>query len=396
MTALKLLGQLLLAFFILLLLSLAWLWPYNKYSQPLTPAFAVERVFDQPLISGNESPRLASVQETGEGDADYLNVNGPTLIRVPSWLENPLGKYYLYFAHHKGDHIRLAYADNLTGPWTIYEPGALELDHSLFPTELGQPPELGAALGSLWDNYSIYVARDLFLLLYRAAVADPAERKRRGFSAATNAKPHIASPEIFVDQQQQRILMYYHGLHEDGGQYTRVAVSVDGLHFAPRPQLIRNNYLRLFQRDDYYYALTMPGVLYRSRDPLIGFEPRQHNLFEHNMRHAGLLLEEDRLYVFWSRVGDNPESILLSEIDLTSPNWDDWQASAPQIVLRPELEWEGAKLPPLASMRGELNLAARELRDPFVFVDEDGSRYLLYTGAAEQGIGLARLIDLRR
>src|SRR5207253_325786 len=34
------------------------------------------------------------------------NINGPSLIRVPDWIEKPLGRYYLYFAHHDGDYIR--------------------------------------------------------------------------------------------------------------------------------------------------------------------------------------------------------------------------------------------------------------------------------------------------
>jgi len=48
------------------------------------------------------------------------NVNGPSLIRAPAWLPNPLGRYYLYFAHHQGAYIRLAYADRLEGPWRTY------------------------------------------------------------------------------------------------------------------------------------------------------------------------------------------------------------------------------------------------------------------------------------
>lgn len=44
------------------------------------------------------------------------NINGPSLIRAPYWLPNRLGKYYLYFAHHRGTYIRLAYADHLAGP----------------------------------------------------------------------------------------------------------------------------------------------------------------------------------------------------------------------------------------------------------------------------------------
>ena len=51
------------------------------------------------------------------------NINGPSLIRVPDWIPSALGKYYLYFAHHQGTYIRLAYADQLEGPWRLYSPG---------------------------------------------------------------------------------------------------------------------------------------------------------------------------------------------------------------------------------------------------------------------------------
>jgi hypothetical protein len=50
---------------------------------------------------------------------DGNNINGPSLIRVPAWIKNPLGRYYLYFAHHEGKYIRLAYADELAGAWTV-------------------------------------------------------------------------------------------------------------------------------------------------------------------------------------------------------------------------------------------------------------------------------------
>ncbi|TGP23371.1 hypothetical protein, partial [Mesorhizobium sp. M1D.F.Ca.ET.234.01.1.1] len=42
---------------------------------------------------------------------DGANINGPSLIRVPDWLPGRLGAYYLYFAHHTGTYIRLAFAD---------------------------------------------------------------------------------------------------------------------------------------------------------------------------------------------------------------------------------------------------------------------------------------------
>ena len=65
----------------------------------------------------------------------YININGPSVISVPSWVKNPLGKYYMYFAHHKGEYIRLAYADSIEGPWRIYQPGSLRVKDSLFTTQ---------------------------------------------------------------------------------------------------------------------------------------------------------------------------------------------------------------------------------------------------------------------
>jgi len=49
----------------------------------------------------------------------YENINGPSVIRVPKWINKPLGKYYMYFSHHKGNHIRMAFANKPEGPWTI-------------------------------------------------------------------------------------------------------------------------------------------------------------------------------------------------------------------------------------------------------------------------------------
>ena len=62
------------------------------------------------------------------------NVQGPSLIRVPDWVEGRLARYYLYFADHKGTYMRLALSDSLEGPWRMHEPGSLHLADSLFPT----------------------------------------------------------------------------------------------------------------------------------------------------------------------------------------------------------------------------------------------------------------------
>src|ERR1035437_7768516 len=63
-----------------------------------------------------QNPILTSASSNTIG----TNINGPSLIRVPVWVEKPLGRYYLYFAHHAGKFIRLAYANQLSGPWTVY------------------------------------------------------------------------------------------------------------------------------------------------------------------------------------------------------------------------------------------------------------------------------------
>jgi len=86
----------------------------------------VERLLDGPIITE------ATHQSIG------ANIQGPSLIRVPDWVEERLGRYYLYFADHKGSYIRLAYADDLLGPWIVHPSGSLQIGHSKFPTE---PPE---------------------------------------------------------------------------------------------------------------------------------------------------------------------------------------------------------------------------------------------------------------
>ena len=86
----------------------------------------ITRFVDEPIIP----PFLE--QEIGS------NINGPSLIRVPDWIEDSLGKYYLYFADHKGDRIKLAYSDRLEGQWKILAGGTLKLENSYFLNE--KPP----------------------------------------------------------------------------------------------------------------------------------------------------------------------------------------------------------------------------------------------------------------
>ena len=93
------------------------------------PTIRATRLPQNPLITVKSSSSL--------GD----NINNPTVIRVPSWIEHPLGRYYMYFAHHMGAHIRLAYADAVAGPWKVYEPGVLHVHDTAFYRPQPDPPE---------------------------------------------------------------------------------------------------------------------------------------------------------------------------------------------------------------------------------------------------------------
>ncbi len=292
------------------------------------------------------------------------NVNGPSLIRVPEWIEAPLGRYYLYFAHHKGTYIRLAFADRLAGPWRTHTPGTLALEASHFPTER---PNL-------------------------ESVSEATRRDMAGAGVEQDClQPHIASPDVHVDHDRREIRMYYHGMLDDGEQRTRAAVSTDGIAFEARPEILGDSYFRVFRREGWHYALVMPGELRRSRDGLTGFESGPV-LFCPEMRHSAVRCTGDALDVFWSRVGDAPERILHSRVRLDG-EWTEWREEAPRVVLEPEHEWEGAGMSIEPSVRGEINRLVRQLRDPCVY-EEGGRTYLLYSGGGESAIGIAEVLGL--
>jgi hypothetical protein len=298
------------------------------------------------------------------------NIQGPSVIRVPDWVEHRLGDYYLYFADHKGSYIRLAYATVLTGPWTIHPPGSLQLAQSCFLTE---PPEATP------EQVAVHEAR-----LKAAGVT----LSHDVLSEITT--PHIASPDVQVDPSGRRIIMYYHGLDDVGTQVSRVALSRDGIEFAARPEILGRSYMRTFRHKGMTYALAMPGIFYRSTDGLGGFEPGP-TLFNPNMRHCAVLKRGDELSVFWTQVGDAPERVLLSRIDL-SGDWMSWREGAASEILRPERAWEGADAPLVPSIRSTAYGAVNQLRDPAIF-EESGRLFLFYAVAGESGIAIAELID---
>lgn len=340
----------------------------------------------------------ASLKEEAES-VGYPNINGPSLMRVPDWVEAPLGRYYLYFAHHKGKHIRMAFADTLTGPWTYYEDSSATRSSSVLPLEeTGTPLKEGVktTLTTLLD-YMGWSEAIALAKIGRTTRRVYKEKLDQDIKTSEPTTPHLASPEIVVDHEQKRIILYFHAVVEGSLQMSFVAHSKDGLRFEVIPKPIALPYMRSFSGDfvkklhGQHYYLSMPGMLYRSKDGLTDFEVRQKWLFDTAVRHAGLYLKGTDLHLVYTRVGDEPERILYTKVDVSSPNWKEWRAGPTRELLRPEQDWEGAKLPIQPSLRGEVSLQVNQLRDPDIFEDQDGKLYLLYAGGGEQGIGIASL-----
>lgn len=266
------------------------------------------------------------------------NTNGPSLIRAPDFLAHPLGKYYLFFADHHGQRISLAYADALTGPWTVVKGGVLRL---------GQ----------------------------------------------TAGKKHIASPDVHVDPVKKDLLMYFHGpAQASGKQLTYLAHSAEGLRFTSERQALGPSYFCVFQHGGWHYTITKQqgvGSIYRSRDGATPFEAGPRLI--PGMRHSGVLVDGDVLWLFYTKIGDAPEQIYATRIDLTK-DWKQWQStmSQPQLLLKPEKDWEGARLPTKASASGGAKGRVNQLRDPAIF-REGGRTYMVYSYAGENGLAIAEL-----
>lgn len=294
------------------------------------PNYAV-RLRQNPIITPESSQTIGT------------NINGPSLIQIPTWVKRPLGRYYLYFAHHGGKFIRLAYADHLSGPWRIHKPGTLLLEQ------------------------------------------------------AKSCYDHIASPDVHVDQSRKQIVMYFHCPSGSAGgtdivqQKTFFATSSDGLHFTADTQPLGPSYFRVFQWRGYHYAVARAGVFFRSRDGRSPFEqgPALFSDPPRILRHPAVDVRGDTLRVYYSRIGDRPERILRADIPLSN-DWMAWRESEPVTVLSPERDYEGGDLPLETSKPDAAPGRVRQLRDPGIY-REGGRTYLLYSIAGESGIAIAEL-----
>ncbi len=296
----------------------------------------VERFDTNPLLSVDSVTRDTALNLDRPGDAPlFVSFAGPSVIRIPEWIEDAPGTYAMYFAHHKGGHIRAAFANEVRGPWTVFAPGIGVL-------HLGDVEDL--------------------------------------------IEDHIASPDVHVDHARKRLVMYFHGprLDQDFDQRTFVATSTDARRFhVASAEDLGDPYFRVFWHRGFAYSPARLGPFARSRDGFTNFESGP-NLFDARVRHYACVPWNDELFVFYSRKNEAPERIRLRTIRLDDPSrpglgldWSAWSLSAPREVLRPIAPYEQEPGP-------------RTL-DPNVFFDDDGCAYLFYSGGYERTIAGAEL-----
>ena len=315
----------------------------------------MQRSPHNPIIHPNSDERILG------------NINGPSLIRVPDWVENPLGRYYLYFAHHQGKFIRMAYADDLLGPYAVYTPGVLAIEETLF------------------------------------------ER-------------HIASPDVHVDDETKTIRMFYHGAGFTGPKYSGInqntchAESSDGLSYTCDRVCIGPAYMRVWHWNEKWYGFGGGGgrALWAADDFRKAFQPgpRLEIAGEnfaptdeiqdikdepgtpiYRMRHCAVDLRDHVLDLYYSNVGDHPERIKRTSIDLRG-DCTTWKGTSPQEILRTEKDYEGVHEPNEPSTGGADHEAVHQLRDPYIY-NEDGRKYLVYSIAGEKGLGIAEIIETK-
>ncbi len=392
--------------------------------------------------TGGSDPIIdpSTFADVGITNSDRDNINGPSLIRLPDWLADadrvhPDANYYLYFAHHSGRYIRMAWASELTGNWSLFN--------------------IGTATDRSWGANGNNTGEQTL----GAGVLDLSTVLSFG-TAGIGVSNHVASPDVLIDDVNQRFVMYFHSPRNGfgpSGQQTYVTTSSNGLNFndpneygqtghGPRDVMPTGGYLRSFDVNGSTFAYSNTGELWRA--PLLNTAGEPNTLanadspgglwtvnaaHDHGTtnwwdlisdgdnpirqlytgqvtdpRHFGTYTRhhidpaDENVYVFYSSRNDSPESIFLTVIDTdnSSVNPADWTPVGQRIALEPTLDWEGADLPFDISLNGSQE-DVRQLRDPSIFEDtmgtadpSDDQLYLLYTGEGEEAIGLSQLTFL--
>lgn len=370
----------------------------------------VTRLSNNPIVE--TSSRLGSI------------VNHPSLIEVPSWVDDPLGNYYLYFSHKYGDYIRLAYADELSGEWTIYDPGTLHVEDTPFVGHIASPD---AHVDHDREVIRLYyhgetrvrdlIAGDGFDRPYRSdhyhyspwwmpyhvafetgrRVFNRFERARRSSGATDGGSvqttdiepPEGGNSSQFSKDEPSKLKNVLRKLVPipPAVQETRYAESRDGISFGESSRILGPSWMAVFEYDGGVFGLGRDGFLYVSDGVSESFT-RERQLFDDH-RHFGVHVTGNRLEVYYSRPKDRPEHIVRTQIELSS-HVDEWEVDDPVTVLHPEMDYEGTDVEIEQSQDRTPSQRRRELRDPDIYVDE-GEKYLCYAAGGESAIVIASL-----
>ena len=395
---------------------------------------------NEPLI---DSSTFSDVRAEGGN-----SINGASVIRIPSWIPaservHRDAKFYMYFSNHAGDDIRLAWAETITGDW------------SLFNGEGGTSPD--RAWGSRGNNTGTRTpGNGVFDIDLDDGTARPFDDSEVGVFN------HVASPDVHVDDRNQRIVMYFHGEQRNPvrpfvqNQKTFVATSEYGLNFNPesnggedgegmREVVLGEFYFRTFEVNDQLFAYSNNAELWKApnrndRDQINNISnadneggwwnpSSDHNVKAHwwnqrserdnpieelyrsigegvdDPRHFAIYTrthinpDDTNVYVFYTAKGDAPESIFLTVIDTRNGSAipGNWSFEGQDLILEPELDWEGGNQRIATSESGTAN-RVRQLRDPFIFEDDKGTSstadddlFMFYSGGGEDAIGVALL-----
>lgn len=378
----------------------------------------------------NDSNTSIPVGHSYEGAG--VNYNGPSIVKIPSWVAtgdraDPSANYYLYYGHHDGQYIRMAWAASIEGPWTYYRATG---DKTAARQRTSTDGRGVLDFGTLTTQYDM--GNTIVVPTYASG-------------------GHLSSPFIYLDNVNEQFVLLFHArttwtstTRPRAGfvtvnQHTMVATSSDGLNFHSVSQggqvghglresaILAPFYLNPFNIRGRWYGFENQGRLWQSplSDPFNltptttgqSYHWTQVNspLFDdfyfselalsdewtvgtnyyYEPRHTftRVLDGGDRLEIWYTAKAQIPERIIRAEIITESDDPADWwlRRVNAERYLPPATLWENIDKPWIEGQGGSNYNGNPECRDPIVFEDSDSSLYLVYSGGGEQGIGIASL-----
>ena len=295
----------------------------------------------------NLTKRLGLVLPRKWDPGSEENINGPTLVEFECPLFPKLRLYLMYFGHHKGKYIRVAWAFSPTGPFR-----------------------------------RVPLVRPLLL------------RDRFG-----ERKGHVASPEVRTVGGKRYMFAHSPSRHfRPGKQITYMSRLRLGVVCSRPKPIDLPSYARFFSLNGDMHAITNGADVFKldsnsletrqlDVDKSRLLVPESQDVIE-RVRHPQILAWLGHTLCFYTRVGDAPERVFVSLLEAKNP--EEIMFSTPIELLRPREDYEGAHHNIEPSKSGISRRPENALRDPFVG-EFGGQHFLYYSTAGEKGIACAEL-----